>query len=135
LNCLFCKIVAGEIPASKVFENEHCYAFLDINPVRKGHTLVIPKKHYENVLDIPSEDLCNLMPSIQKVAKAVKTAAKADAFNLTTNNGKEAGQAILHLHFHIIPRNEGDGLPNWPHEGSTPEELEQMASLITKNLF
>jgi len=108
-DCIFCKIVKGEIPSYKLFENEHVLAFLDIMPASEGHSLVIPKKHFENLMDVPEKELEETMKIVQKVAKAVMKATHAEGFNVIQSNYRAAGQVVPHLHFHIIPRNEDDG--------------------------
>jgi histidine triad (HIT) family protein len=133
-DCVFCKIVKGEIPATKIYEDEIALAFLDIFPVSPGHTLVIPKEHYENFLAIPEETLRGVISASQKVAKAVVKGTGAEGFNFTQNNGKVAGQAVNHLHFHIIPRVEGDGLKHWPHKDYTDGEEQKISEKIKINL-
>jgi len=113
-DCIFCKIVKGEVPAAKVYENDKVFAFLDISPVHKGHTLVIPKEHYENIFDIPVELFAETMRVVQKMAKAVKEGVHADGINIGMNNLKPAGQLVMHAHIHVIPRVKGDGLRHWP---------------------
>ncbi|RLG20135.1 HIT family protein [Candidatus Micrarchaeota archaeon] len=103
-DCIFCKIAKGEMNAARIYEDEHCIAFLDINPVNKGHALVIPKKHYEAVLDMPEEEGVALAKASVKVGKAVKRATGADGINLVHNIGKAAGQLVFHAHVHLIPR-------------------------------
>ncbi len=110
---LFKKIIAGEIPCEKVYEDETAFAFLDINPVNPGHALVIPKKWSAGFLDADEDTICKLIPAIQKVAKAVKEATGADAINIIQNEGEAAGQKVFHLHFHVIPRFVGDGREHW----------------------
>lgn len=107
-DCIFCKLVAGEIPCSKIYEDGHSFAFLDINPVNKGHALVITKKHYDTVLDMPEADGVALAKATVKVARAVKAGTNADGINLLHNIGSAAGQIIFHAHVHLIPRFEHD---------------------------
>ena len=109
-DCIFCKIVRGEIPSENLFENDTCLSFLDIMPSNKGHALVIPKEHYETLVDIPDEDLKDLMIAVKKVALALKKALDFDGFNIFMNNKKVAGQLVPHAHFHILPRFDNDGL-------------------------
>jgi histidine triad (HIT) family protein len=109
-NCLFCKIIAGDIPSSKVYEDEDVLAFLDIMPISKGHTLVIPKAHSANLAQTQSEIMEKLGPALKTVSKAVADATGADGVNLVLANGEAAGQEVEHLHFHIIPRHGGDGI-------------------------
>jgi histidine triad (HIT) family protein len=110
--CLFCKIAQHEIDASIVYENEEVMAFLDVNPAGPliGHTLVITKKHYENIEEIPEEKLLELIKVVKKLVPAIKKVSGAEGINLLQNNGKPAGQFVPHLHFHIIPRKTGDGI-------------------------
>jgi len=115
-DCIFCKIVAGEIPCQRLAESENWLAFLDISPVAEGHTLLIPKQHSTNVLDMPEYLGNELLEMAQRVGNAVVQAVKADGFNFTTNNGKAAGQEVFHVHFHLIPRREKDGLVMWPQQ-------------------
>jgi len=108
MDTLFAKIIARDIPAEIVYEDELVLAFLDINPVNQGHTLVIPKKQFINIFDGDSETLSHMMIVGQKVATALKTAGFADGVNLVMNNGPEAGQEVWHAHLHVIPRKAGD---------------------------
>jgi len=109
-DCIFCRIARGEIPCSKVYEDGHTFAFLDINPVSKGHALVITKKHYETVLDMPEEEGVALAKASVKVGRMVKKATGAAGINLLHNIGKAAGQLVFHAHVHLVPRFENDGM-------------------------
>lgn len=109
MDCIFCKIISGEIPCSKVYEDELFIAFLDISPIRKGHTLVVPKKHFDNIFDTPEEEAAEIYKVAAKVATAVKEATKSSGVNIIQNNGTDAGQEVFHSHLHIIPRAKGDG--------------------------
>lgn len=111
--CLFCKIISGKIPGEKVYEDEDSFAFLDINPVNVGHTLLVPKMHYENIFDIPEELLCKIAANSKKLSITIKKALDADGVNVMTNNGKAAGQLVFHSHTHIVPRYESDGFQHW----------------------
>ncbi len=108
-DCIFCKIVAGEITSAKVFEDERLLAFMDIGPVRPGHTLLIPKDHYERFTDLPEDLAAELGRVIPRLARAVVQAAHADGFNLHQTNGTCSGQVVPHVHIHIIPRHNDDG--------------------------
>lgn len=102
-NCIFCKIVKGEIPSEKVYEDEKVYAFKDINPAAPIHVLVIPKEHYENVLDVKPENkeiFADIFEAINKIAKQL--GIEEDGFRVITNCGKDAGQEVMHLHFHML---------------------------------
>ena len=133
-DCLFCKIIAGEIPSVKVYEDDYVMAFLDINPVKAGHTLVVPKNHAPDIAESTNEDLSQVMAAVRMLAPKIKDVVGADGYNVTTNVGTAAGQSVFHTHFHIIPRFDGDGLPMWPHDGATEEERTVMAEKIKENL-
>ena len=137
-DCIFCKIINGEIPAAKVYENEHVLAFLDISQVTKGHTLVIPKVHKENVYELTAEIAANLFKEIPKIANAIKKAYNPVGLNLLNNNGELAGQSVFHYHCHLIPRyGDGDGMGVvWKTHNSeyTPEELSKIAGEIEKSI-
>jgi histidine triad (HIT) family protein len=113
-DCIFCKIIRGEMPSSKVFESEKVLALLDINPVSKGHTLVIPKTHYVGFSEIPADLLTEMGKVLQKIGQAAKTHLGSGGFNVLLNNGRAAGQLIDHAHFHLVPRSVGDGVMAWP---------------------
>lgn len=133
-DCIFCKIVSGEIPSHKVYEDDDVLAFLDINPVNPGHTLVIPKEHHNDVLDMPLELGSKLMNVIQKIAPAVIKGVGADSFNLGVNNGSGAGQIVFHTHFHIMPRFTDDGHALWHGRQANQAELAKVSEDIKKNL-
>ena len=103
-NCVFCAIAAGEIPSFKVYEDDLVLAYLDINPFTKGHTLVIPKAHSANLLETDEATLAAVIARVKKVAAHLKAALPCDGFNILQNNGEAAGQTVMHLHFHIVPR-------------------------------
>ena len=107
-NCIFCKIVKGEIPAEKVYEDKEFIAILDINPVGEGHTLVIPKKHFDDLMSLDKKISSNYLEVIQKVVKILIKKYKCEGFNVVLNNGEIAGQIVKHIHFHILPRTKGD---------------------------
>lgn len=133
-DCLFCKIINGEIPCEKVFENDNFVAFLDINPVTTGHTLVVPKKHSYNVLDTDEDVLCELGRILKKLSKAVTKAMGTESFNLNQNNGEISGQAIPHLHWHIVPRYPDDGLRLWPGKPYPDGKAEKVAEKIKSSI-
>jgi len=109
MDCLFCKIVKGEIPSEKIYEDEFAFAFLDINPLADGHTVIVPKIHAENILDLPENQTGPLFLGVKKVTEAINSALKPHGFTIGINHGKVSGQVIDHLHVHVIPRFEGDG--------------------------
>ena len=132
-DCIFCKIIAGKIPAAKVYEDTTAIAFLDIMPANKGHCLVVPKKHYETLLEAPDEDIANLMKAVKKVTKALSLSIGNGSYNIIWNNGKAAGQIVNHAHVHIIPRFRGDGLRiSWSHKKYTDREMKSVQEKIKK---
>ena len=134
-NCLFCKMVAGQISVTKIYEDEVVLAFLDIGPISNGHTLLIPKQHFEKLHDYTPELLGRVGSRLGKIAGAVTAAMNSDGYNVLCNNGRAAGQLIEHLHFHIIPRNTGDGLfDRWPAYKYEQGKIELIAGKIRKNL-
>ena len=134
-DCLFCKMVAGQIPVTKIYEDETVLAFLDIGPISDGHTLVIPKQHFEKLHDCPAELLGQVFTRIGKIAGAVAAAMNSDGYNLLCNNGRAAGQLIQHLHFHIIPRNTADKLfSRWPSFQYEDGRIQEIAGTIRENL-
>lgn len=134
-SCIFCRIVQKQVPASLVYEDEKAMAFLDIRPLNEGHTLIMPKAHYENIFDISRELVEYVHGVTKKIAIAVEKATKADGISIVQQNGEAAGQEIFHLHVHVIPRYEGQKLPS-PSEVSQAdrEALNQTAAKIRKYL-
>lgn len=131
-DCIFCKIVAGEMPCHKVFEDDDILAFMDIGPVSKGHTLVIPKQHCNPLMDTPQEILQKVIVAVQKIATAMVKSLDTAGINITQANGAAAGQAVPHLHFHVIPRfQECKAASAWtPGEYSTVDEMNEFAEKI-----
>jgi len=130
-DCIFCKIVRGEIPCAKLYEDEQVLSFLDINPVNAGHALVLPKQHFATLFEIPAGELQACMAAAQKVSQAVYRAMGATGLNVLQNNFRSAGQLIDHVHFHLIPRFEGDGfLTSWPAKPYPDGELEKILERI-----
>src|SRR3989344_1251049 len=112
--CIFCKIIKGELPSYKVYEDGSTIAFLDIRPVNAGHTLVVPKKHSQNIFDIAPEDWRAVSETVRKLAIAIEKGTNADGVNIAMNNREHAGQIVPHPHVHIIPRFKGDGFKLMP---------------------
>jgi len=134
-NCIFCKIVKGEIPSFKLYEDAETLAFMDINPVHDGHCLVIPKAHSATVFEIAPEDFAAAARTTAKLARAVKAAIPCDGFNLMQSNGEGAGQSVGHLHLHIVPRKSGDGLLfNWEPKPGERDRIAAIAERIRKLL-
>ncbi|WP_342558564.1 HIT family protein [Metasolibacillus sp. FSL K6-0083] len=130
--CLFCKIIDGSIPSIKVYEDEHVYAFMDIMPLTKGHTLLIPKKHCRDLFEMPEDVASYLYAAAPKVAKAIQSAFNPIGLNTVNNNGAAAGQTVFHYHLHFIPRyDETDGLRLvWTTTQPSKEELAEAAEAI-----
>jgi len=130
IDCIFCKIARGEIKSTKIYEDKDTLAFLSIGPINRGHTLVIPKKHFENLIDMPHAEADKLIKTIKKLAPVIKEAMAADGLNITINNGKAAGQEVMHAHFHIIPRYKRDAFINWPEREYREGEMAEVAEKI-----
>jgi histidine triad (HIT) family protein len=132
---IFSRIVGGEIPAVKVYEDDQTLAFMDINPAAKGHTLVICKAEHPSMLDVPPDLLANVAQTTQRVARAVKAALQADGFNIIQNDSKAAGQEVFHYHVHIIPRWEGDqAIKFWRPQSADTASLQALAEQIKAQL-
>ncbi|SIS47469.1 HIT family protein [Salimicrobium flavidum] len=137
-DCIFCKIVNGDIPSAKVYEDEEVYAFLDLSQVTKGHTLVVPKQHTKNIYETHPQVASNLFARIPKIATAVKEAFGADGVNIVNNNDEAAHQSVFHLHIHVLPRyGQGDGFGlKWEDnsESTTQEQLQETAEKIKEKI-
>ena len=134
-DCIFCKIIEGKIPCTKVYEDAKVLAFLDISPVNPGHILVIPKKHYETYMDADDNTICDIMKVVKKLSRAVLKSMKADGINISSSNYKAAGQDVPHLHIHIMPRFNNDGLKfDWPSKKYSDGEMKTVAEAIRKSL-
>lgn len=120
-DCIFCKILAVEIPAAVVYETDTFVAFLDIGPLAEGHLLVIPRDHYVYLIDMPPSTCADIAGALPKLGRALLAVTGAEAFNVLLNNGTVAGQAIDHAHFHLIPRTANDGLGYRWNAGTYPE--------------
>jgi len=135
MDCIFCKIAAGHIPSVKIYEDENVLAFLDIGPLSEGHTLIIPKKHYAKVDECPAEMMSQVGAVLPKVAKAVFGGMESEGYNVLCNNGRASGQLVEHIHFHIIPRNAGDGVfTQWPAKQYPAGKIEEIAKKIRAKL-
>jgi len=135
MECVFCKIVAGEMPSHKIYEDDKVVAFLDINPVNPGHTLIAPKVHYDNVLDTPDDILQHMIVVIKKITPAILKGVGSESCNIEINNGAIAGQIIMHNHWHIMPRFKDDG-HRLLFEGEPYKEgeAEKIAGKIKENI-
>ena len=128
-DCVFCAIAEAEIPSFKVYEDELVLAYLDINPFTKGHTLVIPKTHTTGLLDTPDETLAAVLARVKKVAAHLKEVLPCDGFNILQNNGAAAGQTVMHIHFHIVPRYGQEEITFTSHTGDM-KELKALAERL-----
>lgn len=129
-SCIFCKIIRGELPLYKLYEDEKTLAFLDIHPVNAGHALVVPKNHSSNIFDIAPEDWAAVAETVRKLAIAIEKAVNADGVNIAMNNREHAGQVVHHPHMHIIPRFKGDGIKLMPQRNYKEREAEATVEKI-----
>lgn len=135
--CVFCKIVEGQIPSNLIYSDEHIFAFLDINPANKGHTIIIPRKHYETFNEIPASELGHLFEIVQKISEAMEKNLKAGGYNVLSSNKRPAGQEIDHVHIHVIPRYKGDEMQvrmGWTYKKYEGNEIKEVADKIRKGL-
>lgn len=133
-DCLFCMIIKGDIPCLKVYEDADVLAFLDIQPVNVGHTLVVPKSHYQDCGATPDDAMAAVMRVVRRVGAAALETTGAQGYNVGINCGAVAGQVIMHTHVHVMPRFEGDGLHHWPKREVTKEEMEIAAERLRQAL-
>jgi|ETNmetMinimDraft_26_1059896.scaffolds.fasta_scaffold31951_3 histidine triad (HIT) family protein len=134
-DCIFCKIVSGEIPAAKVHEDEAAIAFLDIGPLAEGHVLLIPKAHARTVDQLSASQAGEMLRLLPAMVKAVQAATGCQGVNVLQNNGRVAHQVVPHVHFHIIPRNEDDAFGfNWPAGAYDEGRVDELARAIRANL-
>lgn len=131
-NCIFCKIIAGEIPSRKVYEDNVCMAMLDISPASLGHVLVLPKKHVKDLTEM-DESLCgHLLMVAKEIGLRQKERLNADGFNVVQNNGEAAGQTVLHFHIHVIPRYKNDNaVPLWTPKNVSPEVMDEICTKLS----
>ncbi|OEU46009.1 MAG: histidine triad (HIT) protein [Desulfobacterales bacterium S7086C20] len=136
MDCIFCKIINGEIPSEKVYEDDKVFAFMDINPLNDGHVLIIPKSHAGTIHEIGEDDFLAVMSATHKLAAAVRKALNPDGINLLQLNGKAANQVVPHLHVHIVPRWSGDGLTvsQWEIVAGNMEKVKNVAEQIKNSL-
>ncbi|GAB4206226.1 MAG: HIT family protein [Roseiflexaceae bacterium] len=128
---IFTRIVNGEIPAAKVYEDEHTLAFMDINPATRGHTLVICKQEYADLFSLPPEVLAAVAHTTQRVAQAIQAVLRPDGLNIVQNNGPAAGQTVFHYHVHLIPRWEGDNaLAAWKPQQADMQDVRDLAQQL-----
>lgn len=128
--CVFCKIISGEFPSYKVYEDDKILAFLSIDPISPGHTLVVTKEHFENLEEINEDSLKDLILKVKEISVILKDKLGHTDYAVSQNNGALAGQTVFHIHFHIIPRVKGDNLSDWKHTPYLPGEAEAIMKKI-----
>ena len=133
-DCIFCKIIRGELPAERVYEDENTLAFLEILPINPGHTLVIPKDHYTDLIDAPENVVMDMMRTVKKISHAFRAALNVDDFNLAMNNGITAGQVVFHAHIHVMPRHAGDNYELWKGKEYPDGEAKKIREKIKNSL-
>ena len=134
-DCIFCKLVAGQIPSTKVHEDEHTLAFMDLGQVNPGHVLVAVKKHSANLYELDDVQAAAVARATVKISKAIKAAFQPEGLSVYQANGKPAGQTVFHYHVHLLPRHEADGMElTWPVKNPPREKLEGYAEKIRKQL-
>lgn len=135
-DCLFCKIVKGEVPSKKVYEDDKTYVILDINPRNPGHMLVMPKNHYETIFEMPESEVGDFFKTVKKMADRVRSAVKADGVSICQSNGRSAGQMVVHMHAHVIPRFNTEGPPGLevilPVKRMDEQSLNKMVEALQK---
>lgn len=132
-NCIFCKIIAGEIPSHTLFEDEEFKVILDAGPATKGHALILPKDHYANLYELPEDKAADVMKLAKKMMTVMTEKLHCDGFNIVQNNGEVAGQTVFHFHMHLIPRYKNDGeILKYIAGEPSQEELEQIKKTITE---
>lgn len=130
MDCIFCKIVKGEAPCYKIYENEYTLAFLSIGNEAEGHTLVIPKRHCESILDCDSETLSHMMDTVKLVSEHYVDDCGYGGVNVLNASGAAAQQSVPHLHFHIIPRKENDGMDTWPKMNNPAKNMREICEKL-----
>lgn len=132
-NCIFCKIIAGEIPSHTLYEDEQFKVILDVGPATKGHALILPKDHYANLYELPEETAADAMKLTKKMMITMTEKLKCDGFNVIQNNGEVAGQTVFHFHMHLIPRYKNDGeILKYIAGEPNQEELAKIKQIITQ---
>jgi histidine triad (HIT) family protein len=134
MDCIFCKIIAGDIPGYTVYEDDQVTAFFDILPISPGHTIIAPKKHVADLEDLTDDEMCALALAVKKIGKAVMEGMRVKGYSVFLDNKSAANQHVPHAHFHLVPRVEGDGLERWPQSGYAEGEAEQFLKDIKKAL-
>ena len=135
-DCIFCKIANGEIPSATVYEDSVCRVILDVNPANRGHALIIPKEHYDDIYSMDADTAAKIFTIATEVAKAQKAELNPDGLNILQNNGEAAGQTVFHFHMHLIPRYQNaknNDILMWSHENFSDEEMAQIRDSLSRN--
>ena len=134
-DCIFCKIIAGEIPSFKIYEDSETFAFMDINPANEGHALVIPREHARDVYSVSDAAIAATVKTAKRIAAAVDKTLNPDGLNLLQCNGPAAAQSVMHFHMHVLPRRDGDDLKlNWGLEAGDMDAIDRLAVRLRNNL-
>ena len=132
-NCIFCKIINGEIPSHVLYEDDQFKVIIDVNPATKGHALILPKEHYANLYELPEETAADAMKLAQRMMRKMTEKLDCDGFNIVQNNGEAAGQTVFHFHMHLIPRYKNDGeILKYIAGDPGQEELERIKKTLTE---
>ncbi len=134
MECIFCKIIAGDIPSYKVYENDKVMAFFDILPISPGHTIIVPKNHLADVENLSDEEIGAMAVAAKKIGKAMMEGLGVKGYSVFLDNKSAANQHVPHVHFHLVPRAEGDGLERWPQSGYEESEAEHCLKKIQEKL-
>lgn len=134
MDCIFCKIIAGALPSYKVYKDDKVIAFFDVLPMSPGHTIVVPKKHVADLEDLSDEELCAMTIAMKKIGKAIMEGLGVKGYSIFLDNKDAANQHVPHVHFHLVPRKEGDGLGRWPQSGYSEGEAEECLAKIQEKL-
>lgn len=132
MDCIFCKIIARDIPSYTVYEGDKVLAFFDILPISHGHTIIVPKKHFSYLEDLSDDDMVAMSLIVKKLGKAMMDGLVVKGYSIFLDNKSAANQHVPHAHFHLVPRAEGDGLERWPQSGYAEGEAEHFLSRIKK---
>lgn len=134
-DCIFCKIAKGEIPSATVYETSEFKAFLDVSPANRGHALIIPKNHYDNLFQLDDETAAKIFAAAPAIARAIKEETGCEGLNIIQNNGEVAGQTVHHFHIHFVPRYKDDDVNvKWKHCTVTPEDAAELAAALNKRI-
>lgn len=134
MECIFCKIIKGDIPGYVVYEDDHVMGFFDILPISPGHTIIVPKNHFADVEELSDDEMSAMALAIKKIGKGVMEGLDVKGYSVFLDNKSAANQHVPHVHFHLVPRVEGDGLERWPQSGYGEGEAEECLKNIKNNL-